>query len=169
MHTLAMRRLTGNEPATSDFATEWPTYDLDGRTRALLSYATKLTEAPSQIEDTDIDALRAAGWGERGIWEATALTALSAASAPRSVLLPLPSASALVSRTPSVVPVIAVGGVPLRLVPFAGLTAAARSLGIVLRLRRTVSAGSVWWHGRIGSRIRVRCRQWRRRGSGECW
>jgi uncharacterized peroxidase-related enzyme len=76
MHTLAMRRLTGNEPATSDFATEWPTYDLDGRTRALLSYATKLTEAPSQIEDTDIDALRAAGWGERGIWEATALTAL---------------------------------------------------------------------------------------------
>lgn len=37
--------------------------------------ATKLTEAPSQIEDADIEALRAAGWSERGIWEATALTA----------------------------------------------------------------------------------------------
>ena len=50
-------------------------YDLDERTRALLSFATKLTEAPSQIEDADIQALRAAGWNERGIWEATALTA----------------------------------------------------------------------------------------------
>ena len=75
MHTSAVRRLTGNEHLTSAFATEWPTYDLDERTRALLSYATKLTEAPSQIEDADIEALRAAGWGKRGIWEATALTA----------------------------------------------------------------------------------------------
>ena len=75
MHTSAVRRLTGNEHLTSAFATEWATYDLDERTRAL-SYATKLTEAPSQIEDADVEALRAAGWGKRGIWEATALTAL---------------------------------------------------------------------------------------------
>jgi alkylhydroperoxidase family enzyme len=74
MHTSAVRRLTGNEHLTSAFATEWPTYDLDDGTRALLSYATKLTEAPSQIEDADIEALRGA-WGERGIWEATALSA----------------------------------------------------------------------------------------------
>jgi uncharacterized peroxidase-related enzyme len=75
LHTSAVRRLTGNEHLTSDFATEWPTYDLDERTRALLAYVTKLTEAPSQLEDTDVEALRAAGWGERAIWEATALTA----------------------------------------------------------------------------------------------
>src|SRR5665809_6238 len=72
MHTSAVRRLTGNEHLTSEFATEWPNYDLDERTRALLSDATKLTEAPSQIEDADIEALRAAGWGKRGIWEVTA-------------------------------------------------------------------------------------------------
>jgi uncharacterized peroxidase-related enzyme len=75
MHTSAVRRLTGNEHLSFEFATEWSTYDLDERTRALLSYATKLTEAPSQLEDADVDALRAAGWDERGIWEATALTA----------------------------------------------------------------------------------------------
>jgi uncharacterized peroxidase-related enzyme len=75
MHMSAVRRLTGNEHLSFEFATEWPTYDLDERTRALLSYATKLTEAPSQIEDADIEALRAAGWDEQGIWEATALTA----------------------------------------------------------------------------------------------
>ncbi len=75
MHTSAVRRLTGNDHLDSEFATEWPTYDLDHRTRALLSYAMKLTEAPSQIEDADVEALRDAGWDERGIWEATALTA----------------------------------------------------------------------------------------------
>lgn len=68
-----MRRLTGNEHLTTEFATTWPQYDLDGKTRTLLGYAKKLTEAPSQIGDEDIDALRAAGWDENGIFEATAL------------------------------------------------------------------------------------------------
>ena len=68
-----MRRLTGEEHLGSAFATEWPTYDLDARTTALLGYASKLTDAPAQIDDGDIDALRSAGWTDRGIWEATAL------------------------------------------------------------------------------------------------
>src|SRR3712207_3396232 len=75
MHTSAVRRLTGNEHLSADFATEWPTYDLDDRTRALLAYASSLTDAPGQIEDADVAALRSAGWDERGIWEATTLTA----------------------------------------------------------------------------------------------
>jgi alkylhydroperoxidase family enzyme len=70
-----VRRLTGNEHLTPEFATTWPVYDLDAKTRALLGYAKKLTEAPAQIADTDIDALRAAGWDEHGVFEATALIA----------------------------------------------------------------------------------------------
>jgi alkylhydroperoxidase family enzyme len=46
------------------------------KTRALLSYAKKLTEAPSMLEDADVDALRAVGWDERAIYEATALISL---------------------------------------------------------------------------------------------
>jgi len=69
----AVRRLTGSEHLTFAFATEWPTYTLDPKTRALLAYAAKLTDAPSSIEDADVDALRSAGWSERGIWDATAL------------------------------------------------------------------------------------------------
>jgi alkylhydroperoxidase family enzyme len=42
-------------------------------TRALLSYASKLTENPSFVDETDIDKLRAAGWDESAIWEITAL------------------------------------------------------------------------------------------------
>ncbi len=56
-----------------EFATEWPLYDLYDKTRALLAYATKLTDTPGMVDDADIEALRAAGWDEGGIWQATAL------------------------------------------------------------------------------------------------
>lgn len=56
-----------------DFATEWPEYDLDSETHALLTYATRLTETPGQVTEEDIDNLRAAGWDEETIYRATAL------------------------------------------------------------------------------------------------
>jgi alkylhydroperoxidase family enzyme len=70
-----VRRLTGDEHLNAEFATAWPQYDLDRRTRALLGYATTLTQRPSRLEDSDIEDLRAAGWDEQGIYEATALIA----------------------------------------------------------------------------------------------
>ena len=69
-----MRRLTGDEHLGLEFATTWRTYQLDGKTRALLEYAEKLTKAPSEIEDTEVNAVHAAGWNEEAIYEATALT-----------------------------------------------------------------------------------------------
>ena len=71
-----MRRLTKDAHLGPGFATSWPTYELDPKTRALLSYAKKLTEEPSMVEDADVDALRAAGWDEQAIYEATALISL---------------------------------------------------------------------------------------------
>ena len=68
-----MRRLTKDEHLSAEFATTWSTYELDGKTRALLTYARKLTEEPDMIEDSDVEDLRSAGWDERGIYEATAL------------------------------------------------------------------------------------------------
>lgn len=68
-----MRRLTGDEHLGPEFASTWRTYDLDERTRVLLDYAEKLTKAPSMIDDADVEALRRAGWDEKGIYEATAL------------------------------------------------------------------------------------------------
>ncbi len=46
---------------------------MDSKTRALLGYASKLTETPSLVNKDDIDPLRDAGWNEREIWEITAL------------------------------------------------------------------------------------------------
>ena len=71
-----MRRLTGDEHLSLEFATTWRTYELDERTRVLLDYAEKLTKAPSTLDDADFEALRRAGWDEEGIYEATALAAL---------------------------------------------------------------------------------------------
>jgi len=48
-------------------------YELDLETRALLGYVKKLTETPGAVDDADFDALRAAGWDERGIYQANAL------------------------------------------------------------------------------------------------
>lgn len=73
MHAAAVRRLTGDEHLSFEFATEWALYELDEKTRSLLVYATSLTDAPGMLEDADMDSLRAAGWDERGIWQATAL------------------------------------------------------------------------------------------------
>jgi len=68
-----VRRLTNDEHLTAEFAVTWRTYDLDDKTRTLLAYAEKLTKAPGQVEDTDIEALGEVGWGEDAIYEATAL------------------------------------------------------------------------------------------------
>ena len=70
-----MRRLTGDEHLSAEFATTWRTYELDDKTRSLLGYAEALTKAPSAIGDTDVDAVRDAGWSEDAIYEATALIA----------------------------------------------------------------------------------------------
>lgn len=70
-----MRRLTGDEHLSPEFATTWRTYDLDDKTRALLEYAEKLTKSPAMIDDADIESLRSSGWSEEGIYEATALIA----------------------------------------------------------------------------------------------
>jgi alkylhydroperoxidase family enzyme len=68
-----LRRLTGLEHLDHEFATTWPTYDLDPKTRTLLGYTKKLTETPGTVDDADLNALREAGWNERGIYQATAL------------------------------------------------------------------------------------------------
>jgi hypothetical protein len=53
--------LLEDDHVTPEFATLWPTYDLDGKTRALLAYAQKLTEAPLLLEESDFAALQKTG------------------------------------------------------------------------------------------------------------
>lgn len=73
LHTAAVRRLTGDEHLGAEFATTWPEYDLDARTRAMLGYASKLTESPSMVDEEDVTKLKEAGWSEPAIWQIAAL------------------------------------------------------------------------------------------------
>ena len=47
---------------------------MDAKTRALLRYASKLTETPSLVSHEDTAALKECGWDDTAIWEITALT-----------------------------------------------------------------------------------------------
>jgi alkylhydroperoxidase family enzyme len=47
---------------------------LDDKTRALLRFASKLTETPSFVDGDDTGLLKESGWTEREIWEIAALT-----------------------------------------------------------------------------------------------
>ena len=53
------------------FAADWRTANLDSNVIALLEYTEKLTRTPQQCDEADIDALRAAGWDDRAIHDAT--------------------------------------------------------------------------------------------------
>ena len=47
---------------------------MDDATRAMLTYAVKLTETPGMVGREDVALLANAGWTESAIWEIAALT-----------------------------------------------------------------------------------------------
>ena len=73
LHTAAVRRLTGDEHLGHEFATTWPEYEMDERTRTMLAYASKLTESPSLVDEEDVAKLKRSGWSDRAVWEIAAL------------------------------------------------------------------------------------------------
>jgi uncharacterized peroxidase-related enzyme len=54
---------------------DWRGLDLSGEDRAMLEFAEKLTFQPAQVEASDIEALRAAGFDDLGIYDIVLVTA----------------------------------------------------------------------------------------------
>ncbi len=50
-----------------------PAEDFDDAENALLTYAERLTRAPAAVDGSDIERLRAAGFGDRAIHDACAI------------------------------------------------------------------------------------------------
>ncbi|MFV2034996.1 MAG: peroxidase-related enzyme, partial [Halocynthiibacter sp.] len=48
--------------------------DITTRQRALLDFAVKLTENPAEMQESDRQTLRDAGFSDRDIWDASAVT-----------------------------------------------------------------------------------------------
>ncbi|RDJ20559.1 alkylhydroperoxidase [Bosea caraganae] len=74
-HGAAVRQLSGDPVLGELMAMNYRAAELSPRHRAMLDFAVKLTEAPHQVEEADRAALRKAGFGERDIWDVSAVAA----------------------------------------------------------------------------------------------
>lgn len=74
-HGAAVRQLSGDPVLGELMAMNYRAAHLEPRHRAMLDFAVQLTERPWTIEETDREALRGAGFGERDIWDIGAIAA----------------------------------------------------------------------------------------------
>lgn len=70
-HGAEVRRLSGDPELGEMMALNYRVARLEGRQRAMLDYAWKLTTTPWLIEDADRDALRAVGFADGDIFDIT--------------------------------------------------------------------------------------------------
>ncbi len=77
----AILRVRARDPHLADvLAVDWRKAGLGERQRAMLAFAEKLALSPWEVEEEDVDRLRAAGFDEEEIWDIGAITALFAMS-----------------------------------------------------------------------------------------
>lgn len=72
-HGAAVRELSGRPELGEALVMNWRVADLDARQRAMLEFAEKITISSARIEEPDRQALRAAGFGERDIFDIAAI------------------------------------------------------------------------------------------------
>ena len=68
-HGAAVRQLSGDPALGEQMVMNYRVADLTPKQKAMLDFAVKLTEAPAKIEESDRQALRDAGFGDRDIWD----------------------------------------------------------------------------------------------------
>jgi uncharacterized peroxidase-related enzyme len=72
-HGAAVRQLSDDPELGEMLVMNWRTAPLPARQRALLEFAHKLTATPGEVGEADREALRAAGFSERDIWDAASV------------------------------------------------------------------------------------------------
>ncbi|MFZ1774106.1 MAG: peroxidase-related enzyme [Rhizobiaceae bacterium] len=74
-HGAALRQLSGDPVLAETIAQNWRSADLPPRQRAMLEFASMLTEAPAIASEDDRQALREAGFSDRDIWDIASVAA----------------------------------------------------------------------------------------------
>lgn len=74
-HGATVRLLSGDPALGEALVMNYRAADLSERQRTMLDFAAAMTETPERIEEEDRAALRAAGFGERDIWDIAAVAA----------------------------------------------------------------------------------------------
>ena len=75
LHGDFLGKLTADKSLVQALVSNPQTAPLEGADRALITYALKLTRTPREMRQTDVEALRAAGFSEQEIFEAALVTA----------------------------------------------------------------------------------------------
>ena len=68
-HGAAVRQFSGDPALGEMMVMNFRIAPLEAKQMAMLEFAAKLTEDPARIVEADRQALRAAGWGDRDIWD----------------------------------------------------------------------------------------------------
>lgn len=68
-HGAAVRVLSGDPALGEHLVMNYRSAKLEPRQRAMLDFASKLTRTPAQVTETDLQALRDAGFSDRAIWD----------------------------------------------------------------------------------------------------
>ena len=74
-HGAAVRQLSDDPALGEALVMNYRYAPVDERTRAMLDFAVKLTQASGEIEEPDRAALRTHGFGDRDIWDIAAVAA----------------------------------------------------------------------------------------------
>ena len=75
-HGAALRKLTGDPVLVDQLATNYKYARLAEAERAMLDFAAKLTEESHRCGPADVEALRAAGWGDEDIMDIAEVAAM---------------------------------------------------------------------------------------------
>jgi len=75
-HSAALRKLTGDPALADAIIVDYRTAPLDGRARAMLAYARKLTLHPMRMTQHDIATLREVGWTDEDIMDIAEVTGM---------------------------------------------------------------------------------------------
>lgn len=72
-HGAVLRKLSGDPMLAETMVANYRAADLDARTRAMLDFSWKLTKTPWEVSEPDRAALRKHGFGDRDIWDISAV------------------------------------------------------------------------------------------------
>lgn len=73
-HGAAVRQLSGNPQLGEMLVMNYRVAPLDDRQRAMLDFAARMTKASAEIEESDRQSLRDAGFSDRDIWDIANVT-----------------------------------------------------------------------------------------------
>ena len=79
-HGAILRIRAKNHEIADRIVANWRTAPVTDRQRVMLAFAVKLAVAPAEVGEADLEALRAAGFGEEDIWDIGSITGLFALS-----------------------------------------------------------------------------------------